>query len=78
MWYMSLIPALWRQSTRISEFKPSLVYIVSSRNTQRNLVSKQNKVIFRTGHHSLSGFLELAVTDSFKSRRSHVGNSTLE
>jgi hypothetical protein len=44
-WHMPLIPALGRQ--RISEFKASLVYRVSSRTaraTQRNRVSKkQNK-----------------------------------
>jgi hypothetical protein len=42
----ALIPALGRQGRRISEFKASLIYRVSSRTaraTQRKLVSKKQK-----------------------------------
>ena len=45
-WCMPLIPALGRQRQRISEFKASLVYKVSSRTaraTQKNPVSKKNQ-----------------------------------
>jgi hypothetical protein len=45
-WCMPLIPALGRQRQRISEFKASLVYKVSSRTaraTQKNPVSKKTK-----------------------------------
>jgi hypothetical protein len=45
-WRMPLIPALGRQSRRISEFEASLIYKVSSRAAraiQRNPVSKNQK-----------------------------------